>query len=190
MLLLSLGNLALADQHTLLYFGKILLDVVLGVVIVFIIDAVSAAVVRALPARWFAPTTRVFMVKEWERRIYRRLGVNIWKKYVPELGCFTGFHKDHLRDPLSSEYIGRFLTESHYGVVGHLLGGILGGVILFLPFWNAWTVALPIVIINFVLSNLPTMILRYNTPPLLRLYQRNLAREQKKKETSVSELPS
>lgn len=190
MLALVLGNFA-AAEHTLLSFGAISLDVVLCVAIVFVIDATLAAAARALPKRWFAPTNRLFTVKEWERRLYRRLGLNAWKKYVPELGCFTGFHKDHLRDPLSSEYIGRFLTESHYGVVGHLWGGFFGGVILFLPFWNPLTVALPVVVLNFILSNLPTMILRYNTPPLLRLYQRNLARENKKREAeSLTEISS
>ena len=182
MLLITLGNFLASDARTPLLFGTLLLDVALGVVAVVVIDAILAAAVRALPERWFAPAKRAFTVKEGERRLYRKLGLNSWKKYVPELGCFTGFHKDHLRDPASSEYVGRFLLESHYGVVGHLLGAVLGFLILLLPFLRPWAMALPIAIVNCVLNLLPTMILRYNTPPLLRLYRRNLAKEEKRAE--------
>jgi len=39
------------------------------------------------------------------------------------------------------------------------------------------SMALPIAAVNFILSILPTMILRFNTPPLRRIYKRNLKRE-------------
>jgi hypothetical protein len=38
---------------------------------------------------------------------------------------------------------------------------------------------LPIAIVNFILSMLPTCILRANTPALTRLWQKAKAREQK-----------
>jgi hypothetical protein len=49
--------------------------------------------------------------------------------------------------------------------------------IMLLPFMDPISVALPIAAVNFVLSILPTMILRFNTPALRRIYRRNLERE-------------
>jgi hypothetical protein len=84
-----------------------------------------------------------------------------------------------MREPESSEYIGRFLLESNYGVLGHVLGALLGFLIMLLPFLRPLAIALPIAIVNFVLSMLPTLILRYNTPALRKIYRRNLVREQR-----------
>ena len=124
---------------------------------------------------------KAFSVSEKERNFYRKTKINSWKKYVPELGCFTGFHKDKMREPGDSAYIGRFLLESNYGVLGHVLGAVFGFIIMLLPFLRPLSVALPIAIVNFILSMLPTMILRFNTPPLRRIYRRNLAKEQGRK---------
>ncbi|MBQ7365515.1 MAG: hypothetical protein IJW46_07950, partial [Clostridia bacterium] len=60
----------------------------------------------------------------------------------------------------------------NYGAVGHILGAFLGFLILLLPFCQPISVGLPIAIVNFILSMLPTCILRYNTPSLQRLWQR------------------
>ena len=48
---------------------------------------------------------------------------------------------------------------------------------MLLPFLRPLAIALPIAIVNFVLSMLPTLILRYNTPALRKIYRRNLLRE-------------
>jgi glycosyl-4,4'-diaponeurosporenoate acyltransferase len=161
----------------------LLLSVVLGVVAVIAVDGLLAFVARRLPDRYFAPEAKLFSVGDREKKLYKKLKIESWKRYVPELGCFTGFHKDKMRDPRTSEYVGRFLLESNYGVLGHVLGATLGFLIMLLPFLRPLAVALPIAIVNFVLSTLPTMILRYNTPALRRLYRRNLAKEEKEKNT-------
>ena len=82
-----------------------------------------------------------------------------------------------MRDPTSSAYIGRFLLESNYGVLGHVAGALLGFLIMLIPILPTFSGALPIAIVNFVLSMLPTFILRYNTPALRKIYRRNLTRE-------------
>lgn len=183
--LIALGNFISDGIYTFSAFVALFLLVALGVILVIAIDGVLAFLIRRLPERWFAPDSSLFAVSEGERRIYRKTKINRWKKYVPELGCFTGFHKDRLRDPANSEYVGRFLMESHYGVVGHIAGALFGFLILLFSFFRTLTVALPIAIINCVLNLLPTMLLRYNTPALMRLYRRNRERDEKKEFLTV-----
>ena len=177
--LITLGNFIADGIYTASAFFRLLFAVFLGVVAVIAIDGVLAFLIRRLPVAWFAPDRKLFSVSEGERRLYRKTRINRWKKYVPELGCFTGFHKDRLREPANSAYVGRFLLESHYGVVGHIAGALFGFLILLLSFLRTLTMALPIAVINFVLNILPTMILRYNDPALLRLYNRNRERDLK-----------
>ena len=180
-LLIALCNFLADGVYAFAAFAWLLLYTAAGVACVIGIDGLLAFIVRRLPARWFAPTARAFSVPHWEKELYRKTKINVWKKHVPEWGCFTGFHKDQLRSPNDSAYIGRFLLESNYGVLGHVLGSLFGFFIMLLPFLRPLSVALPIAIVNFVLNMLPALILRFNTPSLRRLYNRNLAREKGEK---------
>ena len=178
MVAVALGNFLYDGVFTFLAFGEMLLWSFLGVVAVIAIDGILAFVIRRMPEGWFAPGKRFFAVPEWERRLYRKLKINKWKKYVPELGCFTGFHKDKLQNTGDSAYLGRFLLESNYGSLGHIAGAIFGFLIMLLPFLRPLSMGLPIAIVNFVLSMLPTCILRANTPALTRLWKKAKAREE------------
>ena len=180
--IIALGNFLGEGIYNFYEFGHSIFSVVLGIIAVFLVDAFFAFVTRRLPEKWFAPQARLFAVSKREVNFYRRTKINVWKKYVPEWGCFTGFHKDKMREPSDSAYIGRFLLESNYGVLGHVLGAFFGFLIMLLPFMDPISVALPIAAVNFVLSILPTMILRFNTPALRRIYRRNLEREKLGKE--------
>jgi len=157
-----------------------LLDAALGVISVIAIDGIVAWIVRRMPERWFSPEGRLYAVSKRERTLLRALGIDYWKRFVPELGCFTGFHKDRVAEPGSVTYLERFLLESNYGAVGHILGAILGFLILLLPFCQPLSKGIPIAIVNFVLSMLPTCILRYNTPSLRRLLKRARREEERK----------
>ncbi len=182
-LLVTLMNFLFDKVYTFRAFGELLLWSVVGVAALFVIDALTATVARRLPEKWFAPEAKLFTVKQSERKFYRKIKINVWKKYVPEWGCFTGFHKDKVREPDSSAYIGRFLIESNYGVAGHIAGAFFGFAIMFLPFLRPFAVALPLAAVNWVLGILPTMILRSNTPSLRALYRKNVEKERKKAET-------
>jgi len=189
MLLIATESMLLRDAVSLAAFFGMLLYTALAVIGVFAIDAASAFVIRRLPERWFAPEARAFSVPKWEKGIYRRTAINRWKKYVPEWGCFTGFHKDRLREPNDSAYLGRFLLESNYGVAGHVAGALFGFLIAVFPFFGTLSVTLPVAAVNALLSLLPTMVLRYNTPALRNLYRRTREREmraQKKQCADVS----
>ena len=186
-LLITFINFLADGQYTLVAFAYLLLITLLGVAAVFLVDAIAATVARRLPERWFAPEARLFSVGKWERNLYRKSKISVWKKYVPEWGCFTGFHKDKMRDPNNSSYVGRFLLESNYGVAGHIAGAVLGFLIMLLPFLRPFAIAFPVAAVNFVLSMLPTLVLRANTPALRGLYRRNLTRETRDSEKSISE---
>ena len=176
--LITLGNFLSSGERQLESAIVTLLLTLLGVAAVFAIDALMALIARRLPERWFSPEARLFAVGKRERSFYRKTRINVWKKYVPEWGCFTGFHKDKLQDASDSAYLGRFLLESNYGVAGHVVGALAGFLILLIPMLPSLTIALPVAMINMLLSLLPTMVLRYNTAPLRRLYRRSLEREQ------------
>ena len=181
-LIVTLLNFLFDKVYTLRAFGTHLLWAVVVVAALFIIDALTATIARRLPEKWFAPEAKLFSVSQSERKFYRRIKINVWKKYVPEWGCFTGFHKDKVREPDSSAYIGRFLIESNYGVAGHIAGACLGFAIMLLPWFRPFAVALPLAAVNWVLGILPTMILRSNTPSLRALYRKNVEKERKKAE--------
>lgn len=150
-----------------------------GVVAVVLIDAIFAFLTRRLPEAWFGPEAKLFSVGKGEKLFYRKTKINVWKKYVPEWGCFTGFHKDKLQSPAESSYLSRFLLESNYGVLGHITGALFGYLIMLIPILRPISVALPIAIVNMILNLLPTMILRANTPALRRLYRGAVEREKR-----------
>ncbi|MBE6656084.1 MAG: hypothetical protein E7609_04355 [Ruminococcaceae bacterium] len=173
-LLITLGCFLFEGIYTLAAFLLLLLTTLFEVATVIAIDGVFAFLIRRLPQKWFAPMRRIFAVGEREARLYRRLGLQKWKRFVPELGCFTGFHKDRLRDSKSSAYLGRFLLESNYGVAGHIAGAVGGFLLLLLPKRG---IGVFVALVNLVLNLMPTAVLRANTPALRRLYERSLARE-------------
>lgn len=187
MLALSIVTVVVEGVYTLWAIGRALFVIFLGVVAVIALDGIAAFIVRRMPEKWFAPEAKLFTVSDKERLFYRKLKINLWKDHVPELGCFTGFHKNCIKDTSDSSYLGRFLIESNYGVVGHVAGAVFGYVIMFLPFLDPYLMGLPISAVNMVLCILPTMILRFNTPALRRLYRRSLKKEEAARKTDVSE---
>ena len=129
---IALLNFLYDGVYSFVAFGSLLFFTFLGVLAVIAIDGVLAFIVRRMPERWFAPGKKIFSVPKWEKKQYRKLKINSWKKFVPELGCFTGFHKDKVENKGDSDYLARFLLESNYGAVGHVMGAIFGFGILFL----------------------------------------------------------
>lgn len=146
----------------------------LGTVSVIAYDGITAFIIRRLPEKWFAAGNRLFDVSRREKRLYSKIKLKKITALVPELGGFTGFHKDKLKSTDDNEYLRRFLLESNYGVVIHIVNAAGGFVIGFLPFCGGIWVWIPVAAVNFVLSMLPVFILRNNTPPLLFLYKRTV----------------
>lgn len=133
--------------------------------------AFAAFVRRCLPEKWFDHNAKIHLASKKECNFYEKLGVKFWKDHVLELGIFTGFSKKSVQNPNSIEYVERFILENNFGAIGHLFDAIFGFIIIpFYPGVSKLTIALPACIINFILSMLPWMILRYNTNRLSRLH--------------------
>lgn len=147
----------------------------------FALDGFWAIVINKMPNAWFGVENPLYHVSEWERKLYKKLKVRRWKDRVWELGGLGGFSKKVLREPDNPAYIERFIIECNKGVLTHRLSYPVGFLaMLTLPNTCAFTVALPVAVVNLFLNILPTLALRYNTPmlqaALKRLKRREVAR--------------
>jgi len=84
-----------------------------------------------------------------------------------------GFSKKYLAEPDSPAYIERFIIECNKGVLTHRLSYPIGFLpMLCIPNVCAFSIALPVAVVNVFLNILPTLALRYNTPKLQILLTR------------------
>jgi hypothetical protein len=151
-------------------------------VIALLLDGLVALLIRkTVPEKWVNKDRKLFRSSEKEMRLYRALGVHRWKEYVPELGGFTGLHKNKMGDPRDDEYISRFILEVKYGILIHCWSVPVSFLLPFLDWGmylgesNLWlTIALPISAVNAILVFLPTLILKFNLPKLLQIHAYNL----------------
>ena len=172
--LIALLKMVLGSPASYLGTGGIVLAVVVSTVAVIALDGLGAFLIRRLPERWFTRGKKIFSVSKRECRLWKAIGVRKWKDIIPELGLFTGFRKNKVYDPQNNEYVARFLMESNYGVVIHVVNALTGPLILFLyPLAVAPCIGVPVAAVNFVLCLLPVCALRYNTPKLEALYTLN-----------------
>ncbi len=141
-------------------------------VCIIAIDGLFAAFVRRLlPEKWFSKDVKIHHAPKWERKFYEFLGIRWWKDKVLELGMFTAFSKKEVQNPASREYIEKFIVESNFGVFCHIFDLVFAFLILLaFPPEFILTVTPPAATVNAFLSFLPTFILRYNVPRLLRIY--------------------
>lgn len=144
------------------------------------IDALFAFIIRRLPERWFDYRRSAFKVSRVERKFYKLIGVKGWRGLVMELGIFTSFSKSHFSEPSNPEYTARFLLESCYGVVIHIACVAVGFLVLPIFPQYALSVGLPVALVNAFLNILPIFVLRYNTPKIKSIHERNLRRSNKK----------
>ena len=158
-------------------------------VVAVIVDAIVAIVIRKMPERWFQQDKGIFKTSERELKFYRFLKVQKWKNHVPELGSFTGFHKNKVASPFDNEYIGRFILEARYGVAIHVWSVPASFLLLLCDVWmymgpsNIWlTIALPVAVINAILIVLPAFVLKFNLPRLIAIYNNNVILEKRKEE--------
>ncbi len=146
----------------------------IDILVVFIIDAIIAFVIRRLPEKWFDYKYKAFKIFKWERKFYEAIKIKKWKDKIPELGQLTNFKKNKVREPKNSEYLLRYLMECVYGETIHFLSIILGFLILLINPKCCLYFGLPIAIANGIISYLSFAILRYNRPKLTILYNRRV----------------
>ncbi len=144
------------------------------------VDGLAAFLIRRMPERWFDCKKRFFTVKKPEQRFYKAIGVKKWRGLIIELGMFTSFSKSHFSDPNNPEYTSRFLLESCYGVVIHIADILVGFAVMAIYPPMALRIGLPVAIVNAILNLLPIFVLRYNTPKIKSIHERNLRRSSSK----------
>jgi hypothetical protein len=171
-LVITTINAILLPATTAIEVGRIVLSTLLGTLSIIAWDGILAFLIRRCPLwkRCFTPDNAVFKVSKRERSFYRRIGIQNWKHSIPEFGLFAGAPKGDVINRGDTSYLGHCLTESHYGVAIHLFNALLGFLIIFLPWCAAPTIAVPIALVNMILSLLPMAVLRFNTLPLLGIY--------------------
>lgn len=156
----------------------------IDILVVFIIDAIIAFVIRHLPEKWFDYKYKVFKIFKWERKFYEAIKIKKWKDKIPELGQLTNFKKNKVREPKNSEYLLRYLMECVYGETIHFLSIILGFLILLINPKDCLYFGLPIAIANGIISYLSFAILRYNRPKLTILYNRSVKLNERNNSTN------
>ena len=139
----------------------------------FALDGTIAILIKKMPEAWFGVENRLYHVSDFEKSLYKKLRVRLWKDKVWELGGIGGFSKKTLAEPSNPDYIEKFIIECNKGVLTHRLSYPIGFLaMLTLSGLTPLTIALPVAIVNLFLNILPTLALRYNTPKLKTLLKR------------------
>ena len=163
MLIISAVNIVF---DTAAWYNIIIL-VVVCTALQFALDGTIAIIINKMPDKLFGAENPLYNVSEAEKTFYKKLKVRSWKDKVWELGGLGGFSKKNLSNPSSPEYIEKFIIECNKGVLTHRLSYPIGFLpMLFIPNVCAFSIALPVAMVNLFLNLLPTIILRYNTPKL------------------------
>lgn len=169
MLVISLVNIIFGTAS----WYYIVIAVIWCTALQFAIDGIFAIIINKMPDKWFGVDNRAYYVSKKETKLYKKLKVRKWKDKIWELGGLGGFSKKTLLTPNSPEYIEKFIIECNKGVLTHRIGYFVGFLaMLTLPNICAFTIALPIAIVNLFLNILPTIALRYNTPMLISMLKR------------------
>ncbi len=146
------------------------------------IDTLIAIGARyAIPKRYYDPLKPRFICARFEKKLYIKLGIRKWKDKIPETGgLLVGFQKSTALDLHDNAYVYKFMQETCYAEVMHVWSAALCFVLIPLcPAAFRITVALPVVLVNFVLQILPVMVQRFVRPQLTRVYLSNKKRAER-----------
>ena len=169
MLLISAINIILGTG----IWHLIVITVIVCTALQFALDGLIAIIINKMPDRLFGVDNALYSVSDTEIKFYKKLKVRKWKDKVWELGGLGGFSKKKLTDPDNPKYIEKFIIECNKGVLTHRLSYPIGFLpMLFIPNIFAFSIALPVAIVNLFLNILPTLALRYNTPKLVMILKR------------------
>ena len=149
----------------------------------FLIGALSAILVRLIPAKHFDPLSKRFRVRKWERKFYVRIGIRRWKDKIPETGALLGYlSKKQIADRNDNAYLHHFMTETCYAETMHGVCVLTGFLViipaLFMPLPYLFFFAIPVAVIHGILHFLPVPVQRYVRPFLLHAYLHNQKKQQ------------
>ncbi len=156
-------------------FIYVLLAVVISTISVIIIDGIFSTIVRrCFPKKWFNHDKKFFSASKNESNFYEKIGIKKWKEKILELGVFTSFRKNSIKEPRNNAYVERYILEANYGIVCHLFCMIFGFlIVLIYPIEYSFCFGVPVATVNLVLNLLPIMVLRYNLRKLHVLHRYN-----------------
>ena len=152
-----------------------------AVALAIAIDALLALFIRrVLPGKWFNHKKAAFTVGAGEKNFYETIKIRKWKDKIPETGgLLVGFSKSAVADRHDNTYLLKFLKETCYAELMHIISIPCGFLVLLLtlawdsiPHFIAWF-GLPVAIVNAVLQLLPIFVQRYVRPFLLSAYRYN-----------------
>lgn len=147
------------------------------------IGALSFLCGEALPRRNFDYHDFPFYCFHWENngKIYLKLKIDRWKDAMPDMSQYiqSTFRKKMPINRLSSELTHRLVIETCVAELVHWLLVLLGPVYLALMD-GAWGWA---GVILSIVGNLPFILIqRYNRPRLVRMYERQVQNELRRKQ--------
>ena len=171
-----IDSFVLYRKYNLPFYLSIIF-VYVSIIMVIIIDGLTALVIHHLPEKLMEPER--FKEHKWEKKFFKIIKIRKWKDYIPEIGGLTAdFAKDKIENPSSSTYLHQFLIEIGYAEVIHTVSFFTGFLIIFiLPFKYFIYIGLPIAVINIIFNLLSALIQRYNRPKFLVVYNRALKKE-------------
>lgn len=133
---------------------------------------------RLMPKRLFRAGRFPFRLYAWEQegKIYNRIGIRRWKEKVPDMSAILPWVMPSKKLPQNptAEHVERMVQETCVAEWIHGLLCILGFGCVFIwkGFWG-WAVS-----VLYLLGNLPDILIqRYNRPKLVRILEREKAKE-------------
>ena len=128
-------------------------------------------IMRLLPKSLWNYKRKRFYVSKKEVEFYDKvLHIKKWKEKVPEKGSIAGFPKDKIRS-LEEPYLAKFLQENCFAESMHFIGGLMGFTVLLFLKKSNYFFAIPILIVNFILNIMPSIIQRFNRYRLAKIYE-------------------
>ncbi len=157
--------------HTINLLFAFLAPFAVNLYVLLVMGVVALLLRIIIPISKWNFCSKFFTVKDSEITFYNKIKIRKWKDKIPEMGCAAGFRKDHINST-KKEYIERFLQETCYAEVMHLLSGILGFTALLFYNPRYYYFVLVITVGNLFLHLLPCFVQRFTRYRLIKVYNR------------------
>lgn len=133
-IIIYIPNAAINPANVNLPWVYYLLAVIIYVLSSVLVDGIVAFIIRKLPSKLIKNDKFPIKLGKKEETLFKKIKVDKWKKFMPDLGAFTKFPKGQITDPKNNEYISRFILEASYGVIIHYVSVFTAPIILLLGF--------------------------------------------------------
>lgn len=152
-----------------------------AILVSILIDALCAFLIRQIPEEKINHKSKFFKERKFEKKIFKFFKVRKWKDMIPEMGgLLKYFDKSSVQENVDSKYMLKFIKETCYAEIMHVLAMFLAPLILIiLPSNFLLTLLLPVMIVNILLQIPPVLVQRLNRPKLEMVHKRLSRAEEK-----------